>query len=86
MMGGLISEELEAALMRLNPEQRLLVWLADVEEVSYAELADMFGTPVGTIRSRLHRAHRALRNHVEAVKSSSTCTRPPHESAAWVLA
>jgi RNA polymerase sigma-70 factor (ECF subfamily) len=64
-----VSEEMESSLAQLSEEQRKLVWLADVEGVSYGEIAVMFKAPVGTIRSRLHRAHKQLRTCLEQPKS-----------------
>ncbi len=70
MMTGAVSEDIEAALSRLKPEQRLLVMLADVEGMPYQEIADAIGVPVGTVRSRLHRAHKHLRSQLEASRGS----------------
>lgn len=56
-----VSEPMEQALDRLKPEQKVLVMLADVENLPYAEIAQTLGVPVGTVRSRLHRAHKQLR-------------------------
>ncbi len=69
LMGGVLSEELEASLKHLTEEQRRLIWLADVEGVSYNEIAEIFDAPVGTIRSRLHRAHKQLRSVFETMKA-----------------
>jgi RNA polymerase sigma-70 factor (ECF subfamily) len=54
-------ELLSRALGRIDPDSRWLVILSDVEGFSYEELADMAGLPVGTVKSRLHRARMALR-------------------------
>ena len=49
------------ALARLGPEPRSLLWLREVEGYSYAELAEIFGVPVGTVKSRLFAAREQLR-------------------------
>jgi len=49
------------ALRRLPEETRTLLWLREVEGQSYAELAEILGVPVGTVRSRLFAAREALR-------------------------
>jgi len=49
------------ALGRIEPEARTLVLLSDVEGLSYEELADAAGLPLGTVKSKLHRARMALR-------------------------
>jgi RNA polymerase sigma-70 factor, ECF subfamily len=57
----LVSREIDAALSALPEDQRLVVVLADIEELSYKEIAGVLGCPIGTVMSRLHRARRALR-------------------------
>lgn len=61
LMDGTLSEELDEALRSLPMEQRLVVMLADLDNVPYSDIAEMLDAPVGTIRSRLHRTHKALR-------------------------
>jgi RNA polymerase sigma-70 factor (ECF subfamily) len=53
-------EEVRAALMRLPEGFRVPLVLLYVEELSYKELAEIVGCPVGTIMSRLHRARKIL--------------------------
>ncbi len=55
-----LSEELEAALGRLPEVYRWAVLLADVSELSYREIADVMGCPVGTVMSRVNRGRAAL--------------------------
>ena len=49
------------ALRQLNPEQRAVVTMHDVEGYSLEELETMLETPLGTLKSRLHRARQRLR-------------------------
>ena len=59
-----LSAPTERALLQLTPEQRAVVVLADVDEHSYQEIADIVGCSIGTVRSRLHRARAQLRKLV----------------------
>ncbi len=63
-----MSEEMEESLKRLTPAQRELVMMADVEQIPYNEIAERLKAPVGTVRSRLHRAHKQLRIVLEQIR------------------
>jgi RNA polymerase sigma-70 factor (ECF subfamily) len=63
-------EEILAALDRLPAEYREVVLLADVEEFSYKEVADILRIPIGTVMSRLSRARAQLRNVLAGVANS----------------
>jgi len=52
---------LHAALNRLSPEHRTVLVLKDIEGQKYEEIAEVLNVPIGTIRSRLHRARLELR-------------------------
>jgi RNA polymerase sigma-70 factor (ECF subfamily) len=60
-------EILSDALGRLDPGTRWMVLLSDVEGFSYEEIAEMASVPVGTVKSRLHRARMALRRMLSTV-------------------
>ena len=57
----LLRQEINRALDELPDEFRLAVVLVDVEELSYREVADIMGCPIGTVMSRLHRGRRMLK-------------------------
>jgi RNA polymerase sigma-70 factor, ECF subfamily len=71
MMRGSMSETLQKTLNSLTAEQRLLVTLADIEGLPYKDIAEMLGKPVGTIRSRLHRTHKMMRQRLEKFEKES---------------
>jgi RNA polymerase sigma-70 factor (ECF subfamily) len=59
------SETTSKALAALSPDQRQVLILADIEEYSYQEIADIAGCSIGTVRSRLHRARHQLRRLIQ---------------------
>ncbi len=55
-----LTPELQAAIDALPAAFREAVWLRDVEEFSYAEIADMLSIPIGTVMSRISRGRHML--------------------------
>jgi RNA polymerase sigma-70 factor (ECF subfamily) len=56
-----LSDNVQAALARLPDDYRAAVVMCDVVGLSYEEIADALAIPVGTVRSRIHRGRRQLR-------------------------
>ncbi|HEY2910456.1 MAG TPA: sigma-70 family RNA polymerase sigma factor, partial [Gemmataceae bacterium] len=56
---------LHAALVRLSTEHRDVLVMKDMDGLKYEEIAEVIGVPIGTIRSRLHRARLELRELLE---------------------
>jgi len=66
----LSDEDILAGLSKVPEQFREVLLLADVEEFSYKEVAEMLGIPIGTVMSRLSRARAHLRREVAAVAAS----------------
>jgi RNA polymerase sigma-70 factor (ECF subfamily) len=60
-LAGLARESLVAALDQLSPAHQEVLLLTFVHDLSYAEIAEILDIPVGTVKSRLNHAKRALR-------------------------
>jgi RNA polymerase sigma-70 factor (ECF subfamily) len=59
-------DQLEHGFRRLPPTQRAILVLRHYAGLDPTEIADVLGIPAGTVRSRLHHAHRAMRAALEA--------------------
>ena len=62
----LLAREIQNALDALPEDYRVMILLADVEELAYKEIADIVGCPIGTVMSRLHRARKMMQKHLVA--------------------
>ena len=70
-------EIIEAALNELSPEHRTVVILKDFDGRRYEEISGLLNIPVGTVRSRLHRARSELRERLQSlIEPESGATRP----------
>ena len=58
-------DALERAIAALDEDQRMVIILRDVEELSYDEICEITGLPEGTVKSRLHRGRLALKELLE---------------------
>ena len=63
--GMQLEEIVKRAIQKLDPEFREALILADVEDMPYEEIAQITGVPVGTVKSRIHRARAQLKTLVE---------------------
>ena len=61
----LLDDQVTAAIDGLPDEFRLAVIMADIEDKSYKEIADVMGCPLGTVMSRLYRGRKLLRRGLE---------------------
>lgn len=63
------------AMESLNEEQKLLIMMHDIESYTLAEIAEILETPIGTLKSRLHRSRARLREILEegTISVESAC-------------
>lgn len=66
----MLGDEVTIALGRLTPNFRTVILLSDIEGFSYEEIADIIEVPIGTVRSRLHRARNMLKQGLKEYADS----------------
>jgi RNA polymerase sigma-70 factor (ECF subfamily) len=64
------AQEIHASLDQLTPEQREVLVLRFLEDMTYEQIAKVTGCPIGTVRSRLNHAKSALRQAIEHRRST----------------
>ena len=67
-----LDTDLQAALDSLPDAFRQAVWLRDVEEFTYAEIAQMTGVPIGTVMSRISRGRRLLYERLAGTRAAAS--------------
>ena len=63
-----MDRRVQQALLELSADLRMVVVLADVEGYAYEEIASVMGVPIGTVKSRLHRARRTMRERLAPIR------------------
>ena len=61
---NLLEDEVVTAMDSLTEEFRTIIILSDLEEMTYEEIAEILDIPLGTVRSRLHRARKAMQEKI----------------------
>lgn len=59
--------QVQAGLARISQEHRAILTLREIDECSYEQIAEILDLPIGTIRSRLHRARLQLRDELKGI-------------------
>jgi len=69
------AEQIHKGIMALTDEYREIIILREIEGFTYHEIADITGTPVGTVMSRLSRARQKLQQKLTGIKRSREKTQ-----------
>jgi RNA polymerase sigma-70 factor, ECF subfamily len=75
-LAGTFDAVVERSFLALSDDFRHVVTLVDIDQLSYAEAAQVMGTPVGTVMSRLHRARKRIRDDLHAAGINPSEERP----------
>ena len=70
--GNELRAAFEAVLREIDPDSREVLLLTEVESMSYEGIAEVLAVPVGTVRSRLHRARADVRRRMAAVLDAAS--------------
>lgn len=62
--------KLHEAIRKLSTEHRAVLVMKDIDGLKYEEIAEVMGVPIGTVRSRLHRARLDLRHLLESMETT----------------
>jgi RNA polymerase sigma-70 factor (ECF subfamily) len=82
---NLLEDEVVTAMDSLTEEFRTIIILSDLEEMTYEEIAEILEIPLGTVRSRLHRARKAMQEKLYSYEMKHgyiTRKKPAMNSAA----
>lgn len=94
MYDNMLGDDVVRAMESLNEESRTIIILSDLEEMTYEEIAEILEIPLGTVRSRLHRARKMMQeklyhfavSHGYITKKSAEQYRPKQQKANLKLA
>jgi RNA polymerase sigma-70 factor (ECF subfamily) len=75
----MMGDEITAAIQSLPVDFRMIIILCDLEEFSYEEMAKILDIPIGTVRSRLHRARNLLKETLKGYAQSMGYGRDEEE-------
>jgi len=80
LLRSTIDVDLQAALDALPDPYREAVWLRDVEELTYQEIATALDIPIGTVMSRISRGRRLLHDHLTAANAGGAAAGSTREA------
>jgi RNA polymerase sigma-70 factor (ECF subfamily) len=82
---GITDEDILSALRALPVQFQEVVVLSDVEDMTYKEISEALGVPIGTVMSRLHRGRKLLRAQLAACASAHGIGRVPDGASGQAL-
>uniref|UniRef100_A0A7C4GEY8 RNA polymerase sigma factor n=1 Tax=Fervidobacterium thailandense TaxID=1008305 RepID=A0A7C4GEY8_9BACT len=65
VMNEVLYQKLREAIEKLSPEDRAILYMKEIENLTYEEISEVLGKPVGTIKSRLHYVKEKLKRELK---------------------
>jgi DNA-directed RNA polymerase specialized sigma24 family protein len=83
-LARLMQADVVAAIRTLPPGYRIMIYLADVKDLDYRQIARLTGVSIGTVKSSVHRGRRQLRSRLADPRQENAALPAVTQRTAWL--